>query len=368
MIKRLRLQNFKAFSEFDEPFSSLNLITGLNGLGKSTIIQSLLLLRQSHFMQKLTNKGLFLNGEYVKIGKGIDAYWIHGVDETLSFQVTWEDQSHLSLKFNYVRDEDVLPLNSIEQNASPFDQSLFTNNFQYLNAERIGQQDIYPASEFAVSENKSLGIKGEYTTYFIEKNALKPLHIKELLHENNSTDTLGAQINAWLQEISPGVSFIPQTISESEIARQFYEFEYGGEKTRKFRSFNVGFGLNYILPVLTAVLFAKKGDILIIENPEAHIHPRGQSRLGWLFSIAASHGVQLFIETHSDHILNGVRVAVKKEKLEPDLVSMLYFSRNISAKAHSTIVNRPRLDKNGRVDKWPDGFLDEWDNMLDELI
>ncbi|MNT30662.1 hypothetical protein D3C72_1664680 [compost metagenome] len=106
----------------------------------------------------------------------------------------------------------------------------------------------------------------------------------------------------------------------------------------------------------------------MIENPEAHIHPRGQSRLGWLFAIAASKGVQLFIETHSDHVLNGIRVAVKKMKLNPDLFSLFYFDRDLRANAHETIIHRPKLNAEGKVDKWPDGFLDEWDNMLDELI
>lgn len=370
MIKRLALQNFKAFGNFDHSFNALNLIAGLNGMGKSTIIQSLLLLRQSHQIQKSFSKGLFLNGEFVNIGKGIDAYWIHGNDEFIGITVEWDNDAKLDLRFKNVSSEDVLPLLTDKSTITgdTFSQALFSDRFQYLHAERIGQDDIYPTSDFMVSDQNSLGLNGEFTTYFLEKYSNQPLGIKALIHDKVVTDTLGNQIDAWLGEISPGVSLFPQSISDSEYARQFYTFEYNGQRTKRFRSTNVGFGLNYVLPVLTAILSSKEGDILFIENPEAHIHPRGQSRLGYLFAIAAANNVQLIIETHSDHILNGIRVAVKKLQLDPAIVGLFYFDRDINAESHETIVHRPRVDQNGKIDKWPDGFLDEWDNMLDELI
>ncbi|WP_342331741.1 DUF3696 domain-containing protein [Pedobacter sp. FW305-3-2-15-E-R2A2] len=369
MIKKLRLRNFKAFGEFEEDLSSLNLITGLNGMGKSTIIQSLLLLRQSYQMQKLTEKGLFLNGDYVKIGKGKDAYWIHGDEDVIVINLEWDNNTSIKSEFKYLAEEDVLPIISINSvDDFTFKNSLFNDNFQYLNAERIGQRDTYPASEIMVSDNRSLGINGEYTTYFLEKYSKEPLTIKELLHDDNKTDSLGIQINAWLSEISPGVSFVPQSIVDSEMARQFYEFDFGGERTKRFRSTNVGFGLNYVLPVLTAILFSKPGDLLLIENPEAHIHPRGQSKLGYLFALASSCGVQLVIETHSDHVLNGIRVATKILKLDNEKISLFYFSRDINSEKHSTKISRPKLHADGKIDNWPDGFFDEWDNMLDQLI
>ncbi|MNQ89737.1 hypothetical protein D3C85_1050530 [compost metagenome] len=302
------------------------------------------------------------------MGKGIDVYWIHGQKDEVGIEVSWDGDISLSNFFKYLSTDDVLPHLAFGPIGDVFQESLFTQRFQYLHAERIGQKDIYPSSEYVVSELNSLGNHGEYTTYFLEKNSDKPLSILEFLHDGDKTNTLAAQVDAWLGEISPGVSFIPQSITDSEISRQFYSYEFGGQRTRKFRSTNVGFGLNYILPVLTAVLNSSPGDLLLIENPEAHIHPRGQSRLGWLFAIAASKGVQLFIETHSDHVLNGIRVAVKKMKLNPDLFSLFYFDRDLRANAHETIIHRPKLNAEGKVDKWPDGFLDEWDNMLDELI
>ena len=103
----------------------------------------------------------------------------------------------------------------------------------------------------------------------------------------------------------------------------------------------------------------------LIENPETHIHPHGQSRLAMLMAKAAQAGVQIFVESHSDHILNGIRVAAKRQWIEAEKVKINYFSR--SDKEITTILPL-KLYQNGRIDKWPKGFFDEWDNMLDELI
>ncbi len=114
------------------------------------------------------------------------------------------------------------------------------------------------------------------------------------------------------------------------------------------------------------ILRAKPGDMLIIENPEAHLHPGGQSVLGKLCSIAATNGVQLFIESHSDHFLNGIRVAVKVGLIPNDKVKLFFLERGISV--HETMVLSPEIDKLGRISMWPQGFFDEGDKLLEKLL
>ena len=97
--------------------------------------------------------------------------------------------------------------------------------------------------------------------------------------------------------------------------------------SNKYRATNVGFGLSYVFPVIVAALAARAGDLLIIENPEAHIHPKGQMRLGQLLSLAAASGVQVVIETHSDHVLNGIRLAVHERKISHEIVRLHFFER-----------------------------------------
>lgn len=81
---------------------------------------------------------------------------------------------------------------------------------------------------------------------------------------------------------------------------------------------NMGFGVSYSLPIIVALLSAREGDILVLENPEAHLHPRGQRKIGELVALAAANGVQIFMETHSDHVLNGIRLSVRNKKISSD--------------------------------------------------
>ena len=118
--------------------------------------------------------------------------------------------------------------------------------------------------------------------------------------------------------------------------------------------------------MVTALLTAKEDDLILIENPEAHLHPAGQSKLGELIALVAESGVQLFIETHSDHLMNGIRVAVAKKQLDNHNVSLFNFTGNTND--HSAKIEQPYIDERGRLSHWPDGFFDEWENQLDELL
>jgi len=369
MINNIYLQNFKAFPEAEISPSRLNIFTGLNGMGKSTFLQSLLLLRQSYLQNMLLDKGLLLNGDYIEIGKGKDAYSMYATDENLIiFELEWDEELKLISEFIYKADFDLLPTNKLElsNNQLILQQALFTNKFQYLNAERISPKTFFPASAYQVEQNHSLGNHGEFTIHFLAKNQREEIPITNLAHPKAKSLALLTQVDAWMGEISPSVRVSSFLYDEFEIARLSYKFEVGDELTDELKPTNVGFGLTYVLPVVTAVLFARPGDLLIIENPESHLHPQGQARLGKLFALAAESGVQLFIETHSDHVLNGVRVAAKHKQISPENVGIFFFERY--SEEHMTEIIQPFLDENGRLDKKPKGFFDEFGNQLDELL
>jgi len=132
--------------------------------------------------------------------------------------------------------------------------------------------------------------------------------------------------------------------------------------SKDHRAANVGFGLTYVLPILTAILSSAPGALLLIENPEAHLHPKGQSRMGELLARAASCGIQIIVETHSDHILNGIRLAVRNRKLASSDVQIHFFQRG----EHDGVidVSTLRVDRNGSIDEWPDGFFDQSERDL----
>jgi predicted ATPase len=115
-----------------------------------------------------------------------------------------------------------------------------------------------------------------------------------------------------------------------------------------------------------ACLSAKAGALLLLENPEAHLHPRGQSALGLLLALCASDGVQVIVETHSDHLLNGIRLAAKRKDIMARDVAVHFFSRSVETGVSTC--ESPVLLDNGRFSDWPAGFFDEWGNALDELL
>jgi predicted ATPase len=371
MISYIYLKNFKAFQEADISPAYLNIFAGLNGMGKSTFLQALLLLRQS-YLQNTLDKGLLLNGNYLEIGKGKDVFSMYSTDDNfIKFEVEWDDEITLVSEFQRQDEVDLLPINcplTLADTKKIFQQALFTNQCQYLNAERISPKDFFPTSAYHIEQLHSLGNHGQFTVHFIAKNQRKEIPIKALSHSKAKSLVLLDQLDAWMKEMTPGIKLEPFLYKEFEISRLSYQFEVGKDYTEHMRTTNVGFGLTYVLPVLTAVISARPGDLLIIENPESHLHPQGQAILGKLFALAAEHGVQLFIETHSDHVLNGVRVAVKHKHVSPDKVGIFFFERDLEAEEHVTNIIQPYLDENGRLDKKPKGFFDEWGKQLDELL
>ena len=138
--------------------------------------------------------------------------------------------------------------------------------------------------------------------------------------------------------------------------------------TNRYKPENVGFGISYGLPVVVALLKAKAGDLVIIENPESHIHPRGQAELGKLIALAAMNDVQIVIETHSDHILNGIRVAVKEKHISNDKVIAFYFDKVVETSEQYSKITNIEIDKNGELSDYPKNMLDEWSNQLLKLI
>lgn len=186
------------------------------------------------------------------------------------------------------------------------------------------------------------------------------------------------QVNAWLQVVSPGarLEIEKRECADKELYLQYIAFDKNC-KGYKFKPQNVGFGISYVLPVITTILNSKPDDIVIIENPEAHLHPRGQAEMGNLIARAAAYGVQVFVETHSDHVINGIRVAVKKGIVKPEDVNIAFFERKgheiiaedgAKRKEYYADVRNIKIDNNGSLSEYPEDFMDEWNNQLMRLM
>ncbi|AFZ20165.1 AAA family ATPase [Allocoleopsis franciscana] len=367
MIHSLCLKNFKPFeSEFLE-FRALNLLSGLNSTGKSSVLQALLLLRQSYQQGLLPKIGLALNGEWVHIGTAQDAFCERAKENYVGFEIVWKDNNKGIWRFNYdskKKEADVLNLALEPTDSEVYQSSLFSKKFHYLQAERIGPRPFNDISDYQVQRLGQLGTRGEYTAHFLSLNEDKDIPNNQLSHPMAKSNDLSNQVEAWMREVSPGTRI--KINSNPDMGLINLQYFYGD--SNPYRATNVGFGISYTLPIIVAALASPPSTLILIENPEAHLHPKGQAKMGELLALAASCGVQVVIETHSDHVLNGIRLAVHDGKLNPKDVQLHYFQRQEKQGQAFTEVVSPHIDRNGRIDQWPEGFFDEWDKSLEALL
>ncbi|NJM59088.1 MAG: DUF3696 domain-containing protein [Oscillatoriales cyanobacterium RU_3_3] len=378
MITSLHLLNFKPFANQLLEFKKLTLFSGLNSTGKSSVMQSLLLLRQSYQQGLLPEKGLALNGDFVNVGTAQDALFEGAKDDFIGFNIVWENNIEGVWRFKYDKEVvDVLNIASEKVTSEVYKSNLFGNNFHYLQAERIGPRSFNEMSDYQVRQLNQLGIKGEYAAHFLAINGRKVIPNSSLSHPEVKLKTqrqkdqstaqsmdLIDQVEAWMGEISPGTRL--KIDAKSDVDLMCFQYSYGD--SNPYRATNVGFGISYTLPIIVAALASPPSTMILIENPEAHLHPKGQVKIGELLALAASGGVQVVIETHSDHVLNGIRLAVHAGKIDPKDVQLHYFQRQKQEEQMITDVVSPKIDRNGRIDRWPDGFFDEWDNSLEILL
>jgi predicted ATPase len=372
MITSIQLVNFKCFRKQNINFGPLTLLSGLNGTGKSSVIQALLLLRQSFRPAGENGAGLILNGDLVRLGTGQDVLFEGAPDEFIELKVALAANGRKGLFYRcraqYRREGHLLEA-AVTRRGRIDRLPLFGLGFQYLTAERIGPRTYY---EFFDSQTArrvgNLGSRGEFTANFLDRFGDHPIPNTSLSHPKGHAPQLLRQIEAWMGELAPGIRLELAPHTSLDVIALQYSFESGKYVSNNYRSTNVGFGLTYTLPILTAVLASPPGSLLLIENPEAHLHPKGQFALGKLFGMAAHCGVQVVVETHSDHVVNGVRVAVHDGLIAPEKVQIHFFERRNTGELSPSEVVSPVIDRDGRLDYWPEDFFDEWEKSLDVLL
>lgn len=366
MITNISISNFKCFEQQDIPFEPLTVLTGLNGCGKSTVIQSLLLLRQSRLQGRLPSIGLSLNGELIRVGTAADALYEGAREDRISFSVTERGIAPNSYTFYYDRSAEVLTRVDHQEANDEAASVLFANDFQYLEAERIGPRAFFSAADFTVRKERELGKQGEFAAHFL--HIFRELICDKLavLHPDAKSNRLLDQVEAWLGEISPGARLTTILQSEMDLVSLGFSFETDAGVSNRYRTTNVGFGLTYVLPIIIACLILKPNGLLIVENPEVHLHPSAQSVVARMLALTATSGVQVIVETHSDHTVNSMRLSVKNHLIDATAVGILFFSRRL--RQTSPTMTKLKMDGNGNVDSWPDGFFDEWEKSLLGLI
>jgi len=403
MLTQIKLTNFKCFeTETTFPLSQLNLLTGMNGRGKSTLLQSLLLMRQT--TERETATAVFLNGSCLKLGyfeevKNQNASrdtpiifeYFSTPDQRLQYQLGENPEDHTvlliekvttsTLEFKRTTSDLFQAYNSAEKEVaglvtffnlapklvnsleeSPWSKESIFDKIHYLSTDRkVGLQPLDLPS--ALARFPQVGVNGEYTANILynKANHIVPEH----LCLDSQSDTLAYQTSVWLNQIFEGAP-VEVVLSRNQEGRTLEIFfkTHQNSVDRVNRPINIGFGYSQALPIIVSGLLAKTGDILIIENPETHLHPQAQSRLLQFLAKVCKGGVQVFIESHSDHMLNAVRVTVKNQLITPEQLSVLYFYQNSE---QSKVTPIPVLPTGG-IEEWPEGFFDQTLKDFEQLF
>ena len=365
MINKMKIKNFKCYKYAEFDLSNLTVFCGNNSVGKSTAIQALGLLLQSRFETKVS-----LNGELISLGYNNDIHNSKNLHES-QLSITIES-SQGSASWGYESAEEAEDLHSsitlkgsedAISTAKCLSEYYKDNCFQYLQAERFGPRD-YQSLPMDSFHEDWLGSKGEFTNAVLNRlinkreKRLENINFEgeerpdPRIHLEKNIKFVSKNIEYWMSEISPGFNIQPKIEEKANISYSSYSNSNGPQR----RPVNMGFGLSYSLSIVTALLNASAGGLVIIENPEAHLHPRGQSYLGRLITKTAESGVQIIIETHSDHLLNGIRVAARLSDTYKDGLAKVFY---VSAGEEESHVEVLPIDNKGEIPYWPSGFFDQ---------
>ncbi|MFJ7663903.1 DUF3696 domain-containing protein [Lysinibacillus sp. NPDC097162] len=353
MLDRVTIEGFKSIDHLELDLKSLTVLVGMNSSGKSTIIQSILLAVQNLSF----NNGSPLNGLLVSLGEFQEARnYIVNSKEIIISLLNFETQNTIKLKFMEKNGE--VKCNKLGSDKSVSKLLKYQNKeVRFLSSDRIGSKDIYQVNYSQITD---IGFQGEYAIDYLEQN--KSIVLEDSLIKNKETGkTLESQVNYWLKYIING-EVQTSSIEGTDAVKASYKMK---NNTRYFRPKNVGAGLSYLISIIITLLSSKKGNLNIIENPEIHLHPRAQSRLMEFMTFISNAGIKLIVETHSDHIFNGVRKSIFKENLKIEDVATYYFDLNEDGLSN---VNEVKFNKDGKVLNNLEGLFDQFDEDLDILL
>jgi predicted ATPase len=371
VLSRLDLHLFKCFDLLRLPLAPLTLLAGGNGSGKSSVLQAMVLLHQTIREHEWSTR-LMLNGAAIKLGTVTDV--VDKVNGRFRFEIgLTDDDRTYQWSFTGERAEMSMAVDAItvDHTLHPEQGSLrhllpeqFSDSasslsrrlrqLTYITAERVGPREVYSLEDRQIAN--VVGPEGEYTASVLhlgrDERVLDGLLVPDDL---GAPPTRLRQVEARMRMFFPGCGLVLQQVPQANAVTLGLRTS---TDTDFHRPINVGFGLTQVLPIIVAALSAAKDDILLIENPEVHLHPAGQSRMGQFLAEVASAGIQVIVETHSDHVLNGIRRSVRAGRIVPDHVA-IHFFRPRSADAAQVL--SPQLDNSGNIDTWPEGFFDQFD-------
>ena len=407
MITELRTQNFKSWQDTDAlQFAPLTGFFGANNSGKTSILQLLLLLKQTVERPPEWNEPLYFGsaGSPVNLVDFDTIIHRHNLTVSLGISVAWKlperrniggySPNSLSFSTNIIKNLEQSELRSFDYifsggyrfgvgwtsqenpvtprgylpmprqyrtiagaaSVDPFRcygivnpagtpgsflhlQEAFENLFsgiRYLGPRRDDPRHDY---SWRVSHPKDIGRYGEDMISALLSSRVRQLSIEE-------------QILKWLQRLDLIDSY---ALNPTSNTNQDYEFLVKQYKDGpEVGLTDVGFGVSQVLPLIAQCYYAPEGSILILENPEAHLHPKAQSELADVFiDVVKNRNVQIILESHSEHLLLRLMRRIAEEKISADQTAFHF----CEIKDGNSRAEQLKVDEYGNISNWPQNFF-----------
>lgn len=376
MIKKIQIERFKGLRQTPMlDLGKVNLLTGANGRGKSSLCQVLLMLAQTWDAEAMN--ALMPKGKWVNLGVYADIHYVYDSDSSIMFHLVTDDSTDNDFHIVYdhgASKNTLIELANVSVNGKSIMDSSgnsmadFSSNFSSDFDVRLSRLSDYPslmalrrvhyiaANRIAAPYREAL----DESAIVLSPNGANVLSVLWNHHEEGCLQ----EVERLMREILDGAEIKLEAFANELV------FTLNSVKDGVlFRPANVGYGHGFILSVVTALVIAKEKDMIIVENPEAHLHPAAQAKLmNIIIEVANKKNLQVFVETHSDHILNTSLVAVKYGKLTTDDFQVLFFSGRTNADSHfESIVQNLEVTKSGHIMDAPRMFFEQYAMDLEKL-
>lgn len=356
MWNRVKFKNFKSLKNLELELTNINVLAGGNAAGKSSIIQGILLAKSTS--ESIKKNEIELNGPY-NLALGRSEHVLCSTADSENFSIILSNMER-DLIYSYNLDLLNRPYTVELDNLSSGNIELFKETkLHYLNAERLGPRK---GQKFDPKESLMTGYNGEYVNHVLNRADDLHIQVPESIKNRNGLERFSTQVEAWMQLLIPDFRLKVTPIKEVDMVT----ISYGNSGLGHFiPPTSTGFGISYCLPIITSGLLAstQENSVLIVENPEAHLHPESQSRIGQFLALVSLTGVQLIVETHSEHVVNGIRIQLAKSDATNS--GIVHY---ISQKEGETVSSKIEISENGELSNWPQGFFDQEKKDLFELL
>lgn len=376
MIKEIQIERFKGLRNTPPlKVGKVNLLTGANGRGKSSFCQVLLTLAQTWNAEAMD--ALLPNGIWVKLGTYNDIHYVYDSDPTVLFHIVTDNSDYNDFNLVYSRSKSKDTLIELE-NATVNGKSILDNSGYSMNSNSSGDAMEPSISLSRLSDYPSLIALRQI--HYVAANRIAAPY-REIFDENASKlspDGSNVLSVIWnhqddgclkkVEDLTSGVLDGAKIHIESSANELVFTLN-SAKDDKLFRPVNVGYGHGYVISVITALTIAKENETLIVENPEAHLHPAAQAKLmSVMVDIANKKNLQVFVETHSDHVLNTALLAAKQGELNEEELQLLFFSGRVNEESHyETLVRNLTVSKSGHIMDPPKQFFEQYATDLEKL-